>query len=306
MNAAAFADVNAAFPWFFPAVAFLFGACVGSFLNVVIYRLPKDESVVTPGSHCACGVPIKWYDNIPILSWLLLRGRARCCGRHFSARYPAIELLTAVLFTVCWRHYGAHPAVAACGALFVACLIAATFIDLDHFIIPEIFTLWLGVAGVVLSFAVPELHGQHHSLFAVASLRSGLMGLTGLLIGSAIVLWILVLAEAILKKEGMGFGDVLFVGAIGAFCGWEGAIFTLFGGAGVGTCWAAAAWIWEKISGKTAPIAPPTETPEGEPTALGIGAHMPFGPSLAVAGGCYFLFPHEWVTDWFAQVSALF
>jgi leader peptidase (prepilin peptidase)/N-methyltransferase len=81
MNAAAFAEVSTAAPWFFPAVAFLLGACVGSFLNVVIYRLPAGQSIVTPGSHCACGAPIAWYDNLPILSWFLLRGRARCSGR---------------------------------------------------------------------------------------------------------------------------------------------------------------------------------------------------------------------------------
>src|ERR1041384_7534218 len=93
-----FADVNAALPWFFPAMVTLFGACIGSFLNVVIYRVPAEKSIVTPGSHCACGQPIRWYDNIPVLSWLLLRGRARCCGRAFSFRYPFIELLTAGRF----------------------------------------------------------------------------------------------------------------------------------------------------------------------------------------------------------------
>ena len=97
---ASFADVAVAFPWFFPTVAFLVGACVGSFLNVVIYRVPKEESIVTPGSHCGCGQPIKFYDNIPIFSWLLLRGRARCCGRPFSFRYPFVELLTGALFVV--------------------------------------------------------------------------------------------------------------------------------------------------------------------------------------------------------------
>jgi leader peptidase (prepilin peptidase)/N-methyltransferase len=78
-----YAQFSAAFPWFFPMAAFLIGACVGSFLNVVIYRVPKEESIVSPGSHCGCGQPIKWHDNIPILSWLILRGRARCCGRPF-------------------------------------------------------------------------------------------------------------------------------------------------------------------------------------------------------------------------------
>jgi hypothetical protein len=88
-------DVAEAHRWFFPAVAAVFGACIGSFLNVVIYRVPAGKSIVRPGSMCACGAPIAWHDNIPVLSWLILRGRARCCGRPFSARYPFVELLTA-------------------------------------------------------------------------------------------------------------------------------------------------------------------------------------------------------------------
>src|SRR4249920_385339 len=88
--------------WFFSLWVTVMGACVGSFLNVCIYRIPKEESVVSPRSHCGCGQPIAWRDNIPVLSWFLLRGRARCCGRPFSFRYPAIELLTAVLFVACW------------------------------------------------------------------------------------------------------------------------------------------------------------------------------------------------------------
>src|SRR5207244_3267560 len=153
MIAASLAEVSAAFPWFFPLCAFAVGACVGSFLNVVIYRVPKEESIVTPGSHCACGQPIKWHDNIPILSWLLLRGRARCCGRAFSFRYPFVELLTAALFVVCWLTL--PPLVAVCGWIFLSCLVAATFIDLDHFIIPDAFTIGLGVLGVTLSMLVP-------------------------------------------------------------------------------------------------------------------------------------------------------
>ena len=93
--AADFAQFNAAFPWFFPVAAAVFGACIGSFLNVVILRLPREESIVTPGSRCVCGAPIRWHDNIPVLSWLLLHGRARCCGQPFSFRYPFVELLTA-------------------------------------------------------------------------------------------------------------------------------------------------------------------------------------------------------------------
>ena len=310
MNFASFAETSATVPWFFPLGAFLVGACVGSFLNVVIYRVPKDESIVTPGSHCDCGQPIAFFDNIPLLSWLALRGRARCCGRAFSVRYPFVELLTGLLFVACWLRFspgGAfNPGIAAAGWLFLSCLIAATFIDLDHLIIPDVFTLGLGVVGVVVSFAVPALHGQHEGLFIVDSFRSGVASVVGLLVGSGLVLWIALLAEVILKKEAMGFGDVKFVGAIGAFCGWQGAVFSIFGGALVGTVWFAVAWTWEKISGKSSPVAPPAETPEGEPTALGFGAHVPFGPMLAIAAALYFLFLRSWVGVWFADLAVLF
>ena len=304
MNSASIAEVASAFPWFFPLCAFAVGACVGSFLNVVIYRVPKEESIVSPGSHCACGQPIKWHDNIPILSWLALRGRARCCGRAFSIRYPFVELLTALLFTACWLQF--TPLVAVCGWILLGSLVAATFIDLDHMIIPDVFTLGLAVVGVILSLCIPALHGQPGDYFVVASLRAGVASVQGVLLGSGLVLWIALLAEAVLKKEAMGFGDVKFVGAIGAFCGWQGAVFAVFGGALVGTVWFAIAWTWQKVSGKASPVAPPSETPEGEPTALAFGAHVPFGPMLAIAGALYFLFFRTAVAAWFADVSVLF
>ncbi|MSU71995.1 MAG: prepilin peptidase [Opitutus sp.] len=304
ISPASLSEIAAAFPWFFPTVAFLFGAGIGSFLNVVIYRLPKEESIVSPRSHCGCGQLIAWHDNIPILSWLLLRGRARCCGRKFSARYPAVELLTALLFVACSLRLS--PAVALCGMVFLSALVAATFIDLDHFIIPDVFTLGLGVAGVGLSFCVPSLHGQHGDLFLIDSVRSGFASILGLLVGSGLVLWIALLAEAVLKKEAMGFGDVKFVGAIGAFCGWQGAVFSVFGGAVVGTLWFALALVWEKISGRRAAAAPPSETPDGEPTGLALGAHVPFGPMLAIAAALYFLVFESWIHAWVTEVAVLF
>lgn len=299
-----YAQFSAVFPWFFPAVAFLFGACVGSFLNVVIHRMPREESVVQPGSHCGCGQPIAWHDNIPLLSWFVLRGRARCCGRPFSFRYPFIELLTAVLFALCWLRF--PPAVALCGCLLLSCLIAATFIDLDHMIIPDLFSIGLAVVGVLLSMLVPALHGQHGGMFLIDSMRAGLTSVQGVLIGSATVLWIALLAEAVLKKEAMGFGDVKFVGAIGAFCGWQGAVFAVFGGALVGTIWLGLAMAWEKATGRRAAAALPSETPEGEATPLAFGAQVPFGPMLAIAGAVYFLAARDFVLAWVADLAPLF
>lgn len=298
-----FSEVSTAFPWFFPLLAFVFGACIGSFLNVVIYRLPAEQSIVHPGSHCACGAPIAWHDNIPILSWFILRGRARCCGRRYSFRYAFVELLTGLLFLACALHFS--PGKALVGMLFLSTLVAATFIDLDHLIIPDVFTIGAGLAGLLLSLLVPSLHGQTSDIYLLDSLRAGVDSLQGLLVGSGIVLWIALLAEIVMKKEAMGFGDVKFAGAIGAFCGWQGAAFAVFGGAVVGTIWFVLAIVWQKIAGQAAPVAPKAETPDGEPAPLGFGVHVPFGPMLAIAAALHFLFLRSWVSTWFAQFHEL-
>lgn len=291
-------------PWFFPACAFVFGACVGSFLNVCIYRIPKNESVVTPGSHCGCGQPIAWHDNIPIFSWLLLRGKARCCGRAFSVRYPAIELLTAVLFLVCALLF--PPAKAIGGMVLVSIVICATFIDHDHMIIPDAFTIGGGVLGVGLSLLLPGLHGHAHEFYLIASMRSGLDALLGLFVGSALVLWIALVAEALLKKEAMGFGDVKFLGALGAFVGWQGAVFSMFGGAIIGCVWFAVALIWQKIFGKAAGGAR-LETPDGQATdQVGLGVHVSFGPMLGLGALLYFLVLQRWVDGYFDSLRFLF
>ena len=297
-------DVSAAAPWFFPVFFFVIGACVGSFLNVCIHRLPKGESVITPRSHCACGTPIAWRDNIPVLSWLLLRGRARCCGRLFSFRYAFVELLTAALFLACWLLFPPGKAVA--GMVLCAGVIGATFIDLDHMIIPDAFTVWGGALGVLLSLLLPSLHGQGHEYFAIASLRAGLASVLGLLVGSGIVLWIALLAEAVLKKEAMGFGDVKFLGAIGAFIGWKGAVFAMFGGAMFGCGWFVFALLWQKVAGRPAPVMPKVETPEGEPADLGLGVHVSFGPMLAAGALSYFFVLRQPVDAYFVSLAGLF
>ncbi len=300
------AAVNAAFPWFFPTLAFMFGAMVGSFLNVCIYRIPAEKSIVTPGSHCACGNPIAWFDNIPILSWFILRGKARCCGRPYSFRYVFVEALTGGLFLSCWLLF--PPAKAACGFVFVSALVAATFIDLDHFIIPDRFTIGLGLVGVMLATFVPALHDYAtiSDRPLLANLLSGGDAILGMLIGAGLVVWIAVLAEAALKKEAMGFGDVKLVGAIGAFTGWQGAVFAVFGGAVVGTGWVLLAWLWQKISGKKSVLAPPAESAEGQPVEIGLGVQVPFGPMLAVAGAAHFLWLHGWMSNYVANFTRIF
>jgi leader peptidase (prepilin peptidase) / N-methyltransferase len=289
------------FPWLLPSYAFLFGAIVGSFLNVVIFRIPAGKSIITPGSTCACGRPVAWRDNIPILSWLLLRGRARCCGRPFSLRYPLIEALTGALFCALALQFPLPKAL--CGAVFLSALVCAAFIDLDTFEIPDVFSIGLALLGVVLSVSVPALHSQEAAVPLLAHVRSGLTGLNGMLIGSALVLWIALVAEAVLKREAMGFGDVKFVGAIGAFCGWTGAVSAIFGGAILGSLWFAGAWLWQRLRGRPLRLKQiDGDTPDAP---LGLGAQVPYGTMLAAGGALHFLFFHRWVDAYFAEISSL-
>jgi len=292
-------------PWFFPLVAGVAGACVGSFLNVCILRIPLGESIARPRSHCrSCGAPVAWHDNIPVLSWFVLRGRARCCGKPFSVRYPLIEALTAALFVACWLLFAhASPAKAVCGMVFAGALICAAFIDIDHFKIPDTFTVGLAVLGILLSFLVPALHGQTnpHAAFAVNPLRSGLLALEGMFIGSGLLLWIALIAEALLRKEAMGFGDVTFLGAIGAFCGWQGAVVAIFGGAVLGTLWVAGLLVFEKLTRKK--ILLKGLEPGDAPAELGGSTHVPFGPMLAAGALLYFLWLHRWVDSALADFA---
>jgi leader peptidase (prepilin peptidase)/N-methyltransferase len=178
--------------WLFPLFT---GACVGSFLNVCIYRIPLGRSVVRPGSHCAaCGAPIPWWRNLPVLSWFILRGRAACCGTRIDFRYALVEALTAALFVTLWQRYAVLPWLAAIYLLFVCGLIVATFVDLDHFIIPDRITLGGGVLGVLLSALYPQLHHTH-------LMWQGLwLGLAGLAAGGGLLL-VIALAGSVIFRQ---------------------------------------------------------------------------------------------------------
>ena len=149
---------------FWSLVFFAFGCIVGSFLNVCIYRMPLDQSVVSPPSHCPhCKYSIPFYLNIPLVTWVVLRGRCKNCGAPISPRYFIVELLTGLTFLVCWLAFGAQsPWVVLVYCLFLAGLIVATFIDFEHFIIPDEITLGGAVAGLILSFCLPSLHEGAH------------------------------------------------------------------------------------------------------------------------------------------------
>jgi leader peptidase (prepilin peptidase)/N-methyltransferase len=170
-------------PIVFEVMAFILGAAIGSFLNVCIYRLPLDLSINEPKrSFCpSCKNPIPWYQNIPLLSWLTLRGRCANCGAKIAFRYFGVELLTALLFLCVWRTF--PPLVAVAYWVFVSLVVVATFIDFEHFIIPDQITIGGTIAGIVASVAVPELMGVDSRVAAVV--RSVLAAALGYL-----VLWI--------------------------------------------------------------------------------------------------------------------
>ncbi len=178
------------FDVFLPAMAFAIGACIGSFLNVVIYRVPKGLSVNEPRrSFCPnCKTQIPIHLNIPLLSWLLLRGKCKWCGTRIAFRYFLVELLTAICFLALFQHGIARHGLPGVVALWVVAslLIAATFIDFDHFIIPDSITIGGTVAGLIASLAVPSLQGE------ALWWRGGLMGLLGAAVGFSL-LWLIVL-----------------------------------------------------------------------------------------------------------------
>lgn len=302
-----FQIINEDFPRIFAVLAAIFGAITGSFLNVCIYRIPEGRSIIFPGSRCACGKPIPFYHNIPVLTWIILRGRASCCGARFSVRYPAIELLTAALFFWVWVIY--PPVVAMIGMLFVAFLICATFIDLDHMIIPDRFSIGGMVLGVGLSFAFPVLHAVE-GLPLVAHLQSGLKAAIGALVGAGLVYWVAVLGEIVFRKPAMGEGDVKFVGFIGAFCGWQGAVFAMFGGALIGSIILLPYLLLVRLfAGKPAAAESSPDVADGTEGAEDLeqlGAQVPFGPMLAVAGLIYFLGFSRFVDAYFAEVAGIF
>lgn len=202
-------------------LSFFGGACIGSFLNVCIHRIPRDASIVRPRSRCpACGSAIAWYDNIPIVSFFLLRGRCRRCAARISLRYPFVELLTAVLFLAVWNRYGFDARTPVFMAV-ISALILATFVDLDYMIIPDRISLGGMPAGLLASALVPSLHGETAALPAL--MASGL----GILAGSGLLFLVALLGRLAFKKDAMGLGDVKLLGAIGAFIGWQGVVFTI-------------------------------------------------------------------------------
>jgi leader peptidase (prepilin peptidase)/N-methyltransferase len=217
------------------------GALIGSFLNVVIHRLPHEESIVFPNSRCpSCGAVIAFYDNVPVLSYLLLRGRCRSCESSISIRYPAVELLTALLFVaVTWRD--GLTVVLAFDLIFVSALVALIFIDAEHMILPNAITYPGIVFALVARLAIPLLLGAPH-FDDLPGLMDGMLSdmpiwaasLIGALIGALIgggSLWLMGWTwERLRGVEAMGLGDVKMMFMVGAYLGWRLTILTIFFG----------------------------------------------------------------------------
>jgi len=175
---------------FWTTVIFVFGCVVGSFLNVCIYRMPRGESIVHPPSHCPhCNYSIPWYLNIPLFTWVFLRGRCANCRAPISVRYFLVEFLTGLLFAACWLKYGAHwPWVALVYCVFVAGLVAAAFIDFEHYIIPDEITIGGIGAGIVCSFFIPELHSTFPDFLRFCKPDQGLYASCfGAVIGAVVI-----------------------------------------------------------------------------------------------------------------------
>jgi leader peptidase (prepilin peptidase) / N-methyltransferase len=249
---------------------FIFGSVVGSFLNVCIYRLPRNRSIVLPNSFCpSCEKPIRFYDNIPIISYLSLMGKCRQCGTHISIRYPIVEFITAILFFMLFKKYGISIELFI-NMLFISILIAISFIDLDFKIIPDVLSIGGLIIGFVLAFFRKSPFYWQDALY-------------GILLGGGILFAIAYGYELLRKREGMGGGDIKLLGMIGAFCGIKGVIFSLMSGSLLGTM-----------------IGIPMMLIKGEDAKYAI----PFGPFLSLGALIFMFFGDRIIYEFLNIVAA--
>lgn len=265
--------------------AFIWGAVWGSFLNVVIYRLPLGMSLSRPGSRCGhCLTPIRWYDNIPVLSYLLLRGRCRACKTGYSPRYMLIEAMCGVLVLALFRavvadataeNFYAKLALWGWYQVFIYGLVACAFIDLAETFLPEELTIPMLIVGVCGPFflGVPPLPHVY-----------------GALAGGGVILLIYAVGFLIFRREAMGLGDAMLLAVIGAFVGWRSLPFVLFAAAVQGIIATVASLLYTRVTGKSAGLTLTTAELDarfGEEDRFdddGSRLAIPFGPFLALAG----------------------
>ena len=234
--------------------AFAFGLLLGSFLNVCIARLPKDESIMWPASRCPkCLAPIKFYDNVPVISFLLLRGRCRACRADISFKYPAVELLTGLvtaLFAVKWL---ANPVWLAAALLAAYVLIVVSVVDFETMLISDAFSLALFALGLAGSYFNPYFFGGWAE-------RLG-SSVTGAAVGAGVIWGLALLGKLIYKKDAVGDGDIFLMGGIGALCGWQGVVSCVVMASFFGSLYGVTLLILKRADRMS---------------------HMPFGPFLAL------------------------
>ncbi len=239
-------------------ISFLFGAAIGSFLNVVILRLPEKASIVFPASHCpSCKAPLAWYENVPIVSYVFLRGKCGHCKTSISLQYPVVELCMGLLSTAVIYKFGLTFSAAGY-FLFCASLVAIIWIDIRHQIIPDSISLPGIVIGFLFSFIAPHL--------------TWLDSLIGLVAGGGILYSIALLYYLLKKQQGMGGGDIKLLAMIGAFLGWQSLLFVIFTSSLIGTMVAVPIMLTEK---------------------KGVKTKIPFGPFLSIAALIYLFFDQQ-------------
>ncbi|MCB9367938.1 MAG: prepilin peptidase [Calditrichaeota bacterium] len=252
----------------FLVIAGILGASFGSFANVLIYRLPAEESLTHPGSRCpACETPISWYDNIPVLSWLILLGKCRNCQSKISIQYPIIELLSACFAVFAVWKWGFTYSGMAFGLLFIG-LLALVIIDLRHWLLPFAITVPLLAIGLVGA-----------AFFDMISLKSALIGSA---VGFGIFLLLLLGGKFVFKKEAMGGGDVVFGAMAGAYVGWELTLLMIFVASALGTLLALFLLILRKDVANRS---------------------VPFGPFLAVSLVLCLFWGHNWIDAYFKMLG---
>lgn len=233
-------------------VVFILGAVIGSFLNVCIYRIPEGMSIVFPASRCpVCAESLRWYHNVPVISYLLLRGKCAFCAVKIPLRYPVIELLNAGLYVLVFWYFGLSSATLVF-FIFISALVVITFIDLDYQIIPDVISLPGIVVGFMCSFVLPWLTWQD--------------SLYGILLGGGSLFAIAAGYEFLTKKEGMGGGDIKLLAMLGAFLGWKAVLPIVFLSSLVGTLVGVPLMLIKGADGRLA---------------------IPFGPFLALASIVY-------------------
>lgn len=253
------------------AWSFYFGAVIASFLNVVIWRVPRGESVVRPPSHCPkCGASIKWYQNLPIFSYLALRGRCANCGGKISSRYLWVELLGGCLFCAAWLKFGLD---APFWWVWLSLMLVGSFIDFDHHLLPDFVTVGGMIYGLILALVLPLCFGQ-------APWWSLLDCVIGIVAGLSIMGLIRFLGGRAFKREAMGMGDVLLMGAVGSMTGWPGVLFALVVSSFLGSLGGLAAMALSRKWGRNFEI--------------------PYGPYICLANAIYLFFPQT--MDWYLRL----